>query len=909
MVTHYRCATERRLQTARTQRGVDGKYLNGIDYLEVSSDQTDQNTLTLHLLQDLSNTDPLTEDNVRITDNQGKVVKVDSVTGTGPLLTIRLKTEGVLAPFYQLQLVQSPLQLVQSGALETLPPPQNFDSQLAHIQFSLQSGNNLEVDCKAPESSPVPGDDPPVIDYLVKDYASFRQLMLDRLTITMPAWKERSPADIGVMLVEILAYAADQLSYYQDAVATEAYLGTARRRMSVRRHARLLDYFMHDGCNARTWVVLEVEPQCDGLSLPGPSPKDNRPGIRFFTRIPGLPDILNPRDFQRQDLISKALNSEAEVFESMVDVTLYEPCNTIYLYTWGEENCSLPVGATQATLKDTGGKLRQCLKKGMILIFEEYRNVDSGKENEGDLTHRHAVRLTRVTPQEDSLLPETDNPTQKQRLLEIEWHLEDALPFPLVISKRVQSKLYEDISICRGNVVLVDHGRTRPDNTFLSSTSLENDKNNANQDVKHLEENRLNRIPVGDRYRSRYRPRLNYGPLTHQRYIFNTQGEWKLICDDQPAQQILGWYTPELSKSPFSIDGRIPSKYTSPESKYSTKEYKDEELARESLDQKRYVIKPSITLKEYDTQEFVWSYQQDLLNSGPFDRSFVVETEEDGRAYLRFGDDALGKCPDAGNYFEVTYRTGNGTAGNVGAEAIAHIVTEHSGIKSVRNPLPAQGGSDPESLDQVRLYAPQAFRVPQRAVTEIDYASIAERYPDIQRVKATRRWTGSWYTIFLTVDRKGNRLLDNEFKQGLLTFMERFRMAGEDLEIEAPRFVPLKIAMKVQVKPGYFQGAVKQALLETFSARVLPNGLLGFFHPDRLTFGQSIYLSQVIQAAVQVEGVKSLEVKEFQRWNQPPQGELSAGQMTFGPLEIPQLNNEPGNSGRGRIKFEMEGGQ
>ncbi len=904
MVTHYRCATERRLQTVRTQPGVDGQYLNGIDYLEVSSDHYTNYTLTLHLLQDLSITDPLTEDNVRITDDCGETVKVDSVNGSGTLLTIRLKAVDAPAPFYRLQLVQSPLQLAQFGTLETLPPPQNFDSQLVYIQFSLQSGNNLEVDCKAPEPSPIPGDDPPVIDYLAKDYASFRQLMLDRLTITMPAWKERSPADIGVMLVEILAYAADQLSYYQDAVATEAYLGTARRRMSVRRHARLLDYFMHDGCNARTWVVLEVEPHCDGLSLPGPSPKDNRPGIRFFTRIPGLPDILNPRDFQRQDLISKALNSEAEVFESMVDVTLYEPCNTIYLYTWGEENSNLPVGATQATLKDTGGQLRQCLKKGMVLIFEEYRNVNTGEKHQGDLAHRHAVRLTRVTPQEDSLLPETDNPTQKQRLLEIEWHLEDALPFPLVISKRVQGVLYEDISICRGNVVLVDHGRTRPDNTFLSSTSLENDKNNA----KHLEENRLNLIPDVDRYR----PRLNYGPLTHQRYIFNTQGEWKLVCDDQPAQQILGWYTPELSKSPFSIDGKTPSKYPSPEAKSSTKEYKDGELARELLDQKRYLIQPSIGLKEYNSQEIlesVWTYQQDLLNSGPFDRNFVVEMEEDGRAYLRFGDDHLGKRPDAGNYFKVTYRTGNGTAGNVGAEAISHMVTEHSGIKSVRNPLPAQGGIDPEPLDQVRLYAPQAFRVPQRAVTETDYATIAERYPDIQRVKATRRWTGSWYTIFLTVDRKGNRPLDDNFKTGLQAFMDRFRMAGEDLEIEAPRFVPLKIAMKVQVQPSYFRGTVKQALMETFGTRLLPNGLMGFFHPDRLTFGQSIYLSQVIQAAVQVEGVQSVEVKKFQRWNQPPQGELSAGQMTFGPLEIPQLNNEPANPGRGRIEFEMEGGQ
>ena len=41
--------------------------------------------------------------------------------------------------------------------------------------------------------------------------------------------------DRGFTLVELLAYAGDQLSYYQDAVATEAYLGTARRRVSARR--------------------------------------------------------------------------------------------------------------------------------------------------------------------------------------------------------------------------------------------------------------------------------------------------------------------------------------------------------------------------------------------------------------------------------------------------------------------------------------------------------------------------------------------------------------------------------------------------------------------------------------------------------------------------------------------------
>ena len=94
------------------------------------------------------------------------------------------------------------------------------------------------------------------INYLAKDYASFRQLILDRLALIMPEWQETHVPDLGITLVELLAYVGDYLSYYQDAVATEAYLDTARQRISVRRHVRLVDYAMHEGCNARTWVAV-----------------------------------------------------------------------------------------------------------------------------------------------------------------------------------------------------------------------------------------------------------------------------------------------------------------------------------------------------------------------------------------------------------------------------------------------------------------------------------------------------------------------------------------------------------------------------------------------------------------------------------------------------------------------------
>ena len=87
----------------------------------------------------------------------------------------------------------------------------------------------------------MPAEITPEIDYLAKDFWSFRQLILDRIALLSPGWVERNTADFGMVMVELLAYLGDYLSYYQDAIANEAYLGTARQRVSVRRHARLLD--------------------------------------------------------------------------------------------------------------------------------------------------------------------------------------------------------------------------------------------------------------------------------------------------------------------------------------------------------------------------------------------------------------------------------------------------------------------------------------------------------------------------------------------------------------------------------------------------------------------------------------------------------------------------------------------
>ena len=305
-----------------------------------------------------------------------------------------------------------------------------------------------------------------------------------------------------------------------------------------------------------------------------------------------------------------------------------------------------------------------------------------------------------------------------------------------------------------------------------------------------------------------------------------------------------------------------------------------------------------------------WTVHRDLMSSAADATDFVVEIENSGRARLRFGDDDHGKRPDPGTAFQATYRFGNGTAGNVGQEAIAHIVSSVNGAFTVlRNPLAAAGGTEPEEIEVVRRDAPQAFRTQERAVTQADYAAAAERRPDVQRAAATFRWTGSWYTVVVTPDRFGGLPVDDTFEARLRRHLERFRMAGYDLEVNSPHFVPLEVGLHICVKDQYFRANVLHAVERTLSSDLLPDGTLGLFHPDNFSFGQPVYLSRIVAAAQSVEGVDSVRTDVFQRRVDPSPVSLPDGVIEIGGLEIAQLANNPSFPERGQLTLAAGGGK
>ncbi|MFE4359183.1 putative baseplate assembly protein [Kitasatospora sp. NPDC056800] len=985
------------------------------------------------------------------------------------------------------------------GRPGTRPFP-GFDPRYAHTGFSFGADCPSPYDCRTDEGCPPAVRPAPVIDYTARDYESLRRLVLDRMSLTVPGWTERHLPDLGVTLVELLAYTADQLSYQQDAVATEAYLDTARRRVSVRRHVRLVDYAVHDGCNARAFVALAVD---RSVTL--------RSGTFRFAAV----DVgrLGPQErpelstvIPDEDLDVLARTAAVEVFEPLggADLVLHPAHNTIRFWTWGDQDCVLPRGATSATLRDDRPDTDPCpredrpgaapredtappgdrpgtdkpeprtrhlaLRPGDLLVIEEVLGPRTGAPADADPAHRQAVRLTSVTPLVDELYD--------QPVLEVTWAPEDALAFPVCLSSHGGSDCgpIADVSVARGNVALVDHGRsltfcggapesfpvppepvrTAPcgpggcgcEDRAEGSPAAEAIRELLDQarDGRQLGPEQVRALdallgeaavrraglsvllapgataegedgegavvepPTADAQaaaletlldQSRYpvlpqpfRPLLRYAPVTQaaaypdrahvcagqaallagvpERVRLRLEGLWHRACDGHHLSRA------ELAELTVLFGARVVQELRLAERPAAGLR---ELLARrtrllaaklrrlEVLTARarsggvlgrpivwevaqswgaRYaagldpdspalagpaagiaVQDPRAALPEVRAasagQE--WTPRRDLLADGRRDRHFVGELEDDGRLALRFGDGRHGLPPAPGGTLEVAYRIGNGTAGNVGAEAVNHLVVcrdrppqanrrgaaaarPQDAVRLVRNPLPATGGVEPEPLDQVRRLAPLALgRTRLRAVTAADYAELAAALPGVRRAAAALRWTGSVQEVHVAVEPFGQAVAGPALLEAVGHGLEAYRRIGHDLVVRPALLVPIDLELRVCAAAGYQRGHVLAELRRVLGNRALPDGRLGFFHPDALGFGEPVRVSRLVAAAAAVPGVVSAEVTRLRRQFGRDDGELDDGLLRLGALEIAACDNDPDRPENGRLSIVLGGGR
>ncbi|QQM44442.1 putative baseplate assembly protein [Streptomyces liliifuscus] len=1059
--------TSTTISTTSRRAKVRAAQLNGVDAVEVGDDGL---TLTVTFLGKAPH--GLCAENVRI-DGGRRITGIEAVEVSvereddpelDDRLYVTLDKAGDTSR-YRLSLVET-----DPYGRPGTEPYRGFDQRYHSAAFAFRPDCPTPFDCEdGHEREGAAFPEAPVVDYTARDYETIRKLLLDRLALTTPDWIERNPADLGATLVELLAYTGDQISYQQDAVATEAYLDTARRRVSVRRHVRLIDYAMHDGSNSRAYVTVETAGEHTLL-----------PGTYRFASV----DVrsLDPHDrpepgtvIDDGDLAELDERGSVEVFEPVASadpLELRAAHNAIRLWTWGGEVSSLPKGTTAATLRDEWRDAETCeerqldLNPGDLLVLEEVKGPRTGTPGDADPAHRQAVRLTSVTPGVDRI--------EDQPVLEVTWAAGDALRFPFCLVTRGgrDCEPVEDVTLACGNVVLVDHGRSLnwcgdglPETVTVPPVPAvvgscdppafgcrDRDEGNAParlinsltdkaecgdpltpDDVRELFDvvgenatvraglglelagQRQERVVPGTAYAQaaalrtllaqsvrpgiapRFRPVLGRSPVTQAvpfpdpRTVAVGQAEriaaipgrvrqrlvelWRSARDGLGEQEITelaviyGLKTLEhlelhlhpvraLRELLFRSDQLLDAKLRRVEvltararagtvldghiaweiahswgPVYASGLHPDELVLRgpasAALRHDPRQALPAVRLHDGDSEgggdscgggEVTWEPRRDLLGSTPRDRHFVGELEDDGRLALRFGDGRHGARPTPGARLELRYRLGGGTAGNVGAEAINHLVLCNDGdgghgggreeppVAGVRNPLPAVGGTEPEPVEQVRQLAPLDLRRTRlRAVTAEDYAALASALPGVQRAAAAIRWTGSVQEAHIAVDPYGTGAPSEGLLAEVAQALEAYRRIGHDLVVGPARLVPLDIELKVCAKPGHQHGQILAELYRVLGSGRLPGGRLGFFHPDALTFGEPVRLSRLVAVAAAVPGVESVEVTRLRRLFHEDRGEREDGVLRLGPLEIATCDNDPDRPENGRLAISLGG--
>jgi hypothetical protein len=730
--------------------------------------------------------------------------------------------------------------------------PQVIDPRLASVAFSFKAACPSDVDCDRPEpgAAALPDMDFPV-DYEARDFWSMRTALLDFAAQRYPRWADRLEADAGVMLVEVMSALADDMAYYQDRVGREAYLETATQRRSLRRHARLVDYRVHDGVGAQTWI--NVTAKAKGSLPAGTAVHGLRDGIRVgFLIGHGLDEMLSapPKGYA----IDPARNDTGLV-----------------PYQWDVHDVSLPAGTTSLYL--AGGQ-------AVVDALKPFDDTPPGADLPGRWvllrtqpsdpavpSRAQLVRVIRASVVHDPL-------TNRDTTL-AEWSADQALTAELDLATlHVHGNVLPAVAgehMAR-TFVIGPGGNTQPSPAALLAAELPPGRTDDPADPPE---------PADPAWAIERTGPDGSPALLFSLYRTDTDGLVRRRSSVDPDD--LSRATPELR-----LVERIP------------------DGAGGYRDGRRWVAKRSL-LDAPASQALDRDF---LLDDGFWRRvtgfqrpgyEFVhLDYAANAGTTVRFGDGTFGLIPAHGTRFRVNYLVGNGRIANVPAGAVRYASPGVAAlVAAVENPFPVDSGVDPETPAEIRELAPEAFRaLTFRAVRPEDYAEAAQRLPWVQRAGCSFRWTGSWLTAFVTPDPRSSVEVTTAERAELAGQLDRFRQAGRETCTLDPRYADLDLRIAFCVAAAAYAAEVK--------VRV-GNALDAFFAPDNFTFGTPLDRSR-LEAAVQgVGGVRAVEAVSFRRrgsfdWQELP--------MAYRPgrNEVIRVENDPLHPDRGSYQLLPEGG-
>lgn len=240
--------------------------------------------------------------------------------------------------------------------------------------------------------------------------------------------------------------------------------------------------------------------------------------------------------------------------------------------------------------------------------------------------------------------------------------------------------------------------------------------------------------------------------------------------------------------------------------------------------------------------EDAWTYTESYIDLTPTSKVFFLQERETGMYELFFGDNFLGKQPEAGSVVIVEYLETNGDQGN----GISRFTTSVSGLGSIAVESASSGGSLEETVSRIKFLAPRFYQSQNRAVTESDYtAAVMKEYPNAASVYVYGGETVTppqYGKVFVAVKPNSGLALTSQEKTTLTEKLRTNRsVVTVTPEIVDPDYIDLVFDSIVTIDPSKAAisiGTLKAlivAYIYTYSANSLES------------FGSNLYLSKIIQ--------------------------------------------------------------
>jgi uncharacterized phage protein gp47/JayE len=248
-----------------------------------------------------------------------------------------------------------------------------------------------------------------------------------------------------------------------------------------------------------------------------------------------------------------------------------------------------------------------------------------------------------------------------------------------------------------------------------------------------------------------------------------------------------------------------------------------------------------------------WTEVPELFGQPFTAQVFSSRQNEDGKTLIQFGDANFGATiPTGKSNVVATYRYGSGVGGDVAANSLTTLLDRLQGLTTVTNPLPAEGGADPETMGEIRGNAPRTVRTFDRIVSLLDFQDLITASGEVAKALATWIWDGYGPAVHLTVAGQNGGTFSDLTNLGAT--LSNARDPNHRLLLDNYSKVPVLLAAKLWIQSSY-------ALADVIAAAT--QAVLAALSFDQLTLGASLHLSQIYEILQNVDGVLGADVSNF----------------------------------------------